>query len=261
MGVSAVEAAIPVTRHPPVRAAPEPPHAPSVAVIIPAFNEERTIGEIIRRVQATGMVREIVVVDDGSTDRTADILELASATGPAPVVVLRHPKNRGKGAAIRTGLSSVTSDIVAIQDADLEYDPSDYGVLIAPFADDAVYAVYGARDLRQTPQPSRLFGWGRRLLTAFANALYGAKLDDLTTGYKVFRSSVIRDIALEGDGFEFCAEITAHILRRRLPIVQAPVSYRPRSWADGKKIRWCDGLIAAWFLVKCRFSADTGAAN
>ena len=223
-----------------------------LTVIIPAYNEAATLAEVIRRVLTTGVAEEVVVVDDGSTDGTAEVLSRLPA-GYAPVVhVLRHAQNRGKGAAIRTGLAVITGDLVLVQDADLEYEPAEYPVLLAPFSDPAVLVVYGSRNLRRNPRSNIAFYWGGRFLSWVANRLYGSHITDEATGYKVVRTSLLRELHLESEGFEFCAEVTAKLLRRGVRICEVPISYRPRSWAEGKKIRWYDGVVAIWTLVRLR---------
>lgn len=224
-----------------------------LSVIIPVYNEETTLAEIIRRVCATGLAHEIIAVDDGSTDRSPQILAELQSNGTPPLTILRHERNQGKGAAIRTGLTAVTGDLVLVQDADLEYDPPDYSTLLAPFADPTVEVVYGSRNLRRNPQSSFAFYWGGRLLSWIANWLYGAHITDEATGYKVIKTNLLRDIGLETDGFEFCPEVTAKLLQRGAVIQEVPISYTPRSWEEGKKIRWYDGLIAIWTLIKYRF--------
>jgi len=219
-----------------------------LSVLIPVYNEAATLPEIIRRVHATGLVHELIVIDDGSTDGTPDVL----ARLPA-VRALRHERNRGKGAAIRTGLAAATGEVVLVQDADLEYDPADYPALLAPLAEAGVQAVYGSRNLQRNPRSSFAFYWGGRLLSGIASGLYGARLTDEATGYKVVRTEVLRALELEADGFEFCAELTAKLIRRGIQIHEVPISYRPRSWAEGKKIRWHHGVTAIWTLVKHRW--------
>lgn len=193
------------------------------------------------------------MVDDGSTDRTAEIARAASHPG---LRVLRHSKNRGKGAAIRTGLEAASGEIVLIQDADLEYDPSDYEKLLAPIRAGQAQVVYGSRILR--PDNGRSYGryyWGGRLLSWWTNLLFGSSITDEPAGYKVFQADLLRSLNLTCEGFEFCPEVTAKILRRNIPIVEVPIRYRPRSMEEGKKIRWPDGLKALWTLWKLRWTS------
>jgi glycosyltransferase involved in cell wall biosynthesis len=225
-----------------------------LAVIIPVYNESRTIATIVGRVRGSGVVDEIVAVDDASTDDSAaQLAALQAGSATVPLRLVRQPRNRGKGAAIRAGLAAVTADLVIIQDADLEYDPSDYPALIAPFARPEVAVVYGSRNLRGNPRSSQTFYWGGRFLSWAANLIYGARLTDIATGYKVFRTAFLRSLPLATDGFEFCPEVTAWVLRRRVDIVEVPISYRPRTRAEGKKIRARDGAIALWTLGRLRF--------
>ncbi len=224
-----------------------------LSIIIPVYNEEATLEEIIKRVRTTGLVHEIIVVDDGSTDSSSTILSQLQNSAPPSLRILRHERNRGKGAAIQTGLAAVTGRLVLVQDADLEYDPDDYPALLAPFADPAVEVVYGSRNLRRNPRSSFAFYWGGRLLSWITNWLYGTHITDEATCYKMIKTELLRDMGLETDGFEFCPEVTAKLLRRGVPIHEIPVSYNPRSWEEGKKIQWYDGAIAIWTLIKYRF--------
>jgi glycosyltransferase involved in cell wall biosynthesis len=224
-----------------------------LSVIIPVYNEEATLEEIVARVRATGLAHEIIVVDDGSADNTPSILARLQNSGQPSLHTIRHEQNRGKGAAVRTGLTVVTGDLVLVQDADLEYDPADYPALLTPFGDPAVQVVYGSRNLRRNPQSSFAFYWGGRLLSWVANWLYGSHITDEATGYKVIQTDLLRDVGLETDGFEFCPEVTAKLSRRGVSIQEVPISYTPRSWKDGKKIQWFDGIIAIWTLIKYRF--------
>jgi dolichol-phosphate mannosyltransferase len=224
-----------------------------LSVIIPVYNEETTLAEIITRVRATGLAQEIIVVDDGSIDSSPAILSRLQNSSHPPLCLIRHKQNRGKGAAMRTGLAAVTGDLVLVQDADLEYDPADYSALLAPFADPTVQVVYGSRNLQRNPQSTLAFYWGGRLLSWIANWLYGSHVTDEATGYKIIKTDLLREIGLETDGFEFCPEVTAKLLQRGAIIHEVPISYTPRSWAEGKKIQWYDGAIAIWTLVKYRF--------
>lgn len=224
-----------------------------LSVIIPVYNEQATLEEIIARVRATGLTHEIIVVDDGSTDNSPAILSRLQNSDRPSLHLLQHKQNRGKGAAMRTGLAAVTGDLVLVQDADLEYDPVDYSALLAPFAGPTVQVVYGSRNLRQNPQSSFAFYWGGRLLSWIANWLYGSHITDEATGYKIIKTDLLRDVGLETDGFEFCPEVTAKLLKRNVAIHEVPISYTPRSWDEGKKIQWYDGAIAIWTLIKYRF--------
>lgn len=227
---------------------------PTLSVIIPVYNEAGTLEEILRRVRATGLVGELLVVDDGSSDDSPAILARLEKQGTPPLTILRHPRNRGKGAAMQTGLAAATGDVVLVQDADLEYNPSDYPALLAPFADPGVDVVYGSRNLRRNPQSSFSFYWGGRMLSWATNLLYGSRITDEATGYKVIRTRLLRELELERAGFEFCSEVTAKLLRQGVRIHEVPISYQPRSRGEGKKIQWWDGVVAIQTLLKYRFS-------
>lgn len=221
------------------------------SVLIPVFNEEATIREIVRRVQASPIEKEIIVVDDGSTDGTPAFLD---ALNSPDVVIVRHSRNLGKGAAVRTGLQHVRGDIVLIQDADLEYDPSDYPRLIAPILRGDADVVYGSRIKGHTRRGYLRYYLGGRMLSCSANLLYGTQLTDVPTGYKVFKTQLLKGLGLAVDGFGFCAEVTAKAARRGHRIVEVGISYSPRSFKEGKKISWRSGLFFLWTLVRCRFS-------
>mgnify|MGYP003808226139 CR=1 FL=1 len=222
-----------------------------ISVIIPVYNERETILEIIRRVRAEATPKEIVVVDDGSTDGTRDLL--AGLSGD-DVRVLLQPRNRGKGAAIRAGLAMARGDIVVVQDADLELNPDDYAALLAPLQAGTAEVVYGARFLLpQNREGYRLVSWlGNTLVTGWTNLLFGARLTDEATGYKVMRTALLRSLNLACDGFDFCAEVTAKLLLRGITIHEVPVRFNPRTYVEGKKIGWRDGIITLWVLLKFR---------
>tara|TARA_B100000686_G_scaffold354363_1_gene464217 strand:+ start:1810 stop:2502 length:693 start_codon:yes stop_codon:yes gene_type:complete len=222
-----------------------------LSIIIPVYNEYTTLEEILRRVRAVPVEKEIILVDDGSSDGSEKILE--ELEGDRGIKIFRHSRNRGKGAAIITGLQKVEGDVTLIQDADLEYDPAEYPKLLAPFErDPEVQVVYGSRILRKNARSSLVFYWGGRMLSLITNLFYGSSVTDEPTGYKVFRTKLLKQLNLESTGFEFCPEVTAKILLRKIPICEIPISYSPRSWAEGKKIRWTDGLKAIWILLKYR---------
>ena len=224
-----------------------------LSVIIPIYNEEATLAELVGRVQAVDLNKELILVNDGSTDNTRAILREWEKEPAPEMKIIHHPQNRGKGAAIATGLAHVTGDLVIIQDADLEYDPQDYHRLVAPFQAEDVQVVYGSRNLRPNPRSTFSFYWGGRLLSWLASLLYGARITDEATCYKVFRTDLIKALGIQSAGFEFCPEMTAKVLRRKIRIHEVPISYHPRLWHEGKKIKWQDGLIAIWVLLKYRF--------
>jgi dolichol-phosphate mannosyltransferase len=232
-----------------------------LSVIIPVYNEAATVAQVVERVQAVklgGVEKEVIVVNDGSTDGTDAVLAPLVARWPNPLKIVRHERNRGKGAAICTALEYVTGDVVITQDADLEYDPQEYPNLLAPFEDPAVQVVYGSRNLRRNPRSSWSFYWGGRLVSWVANILYGSHITDEATGYKVLRTDLLRSLNLQSTGFEFCPEVTGKVLRRGIEIHEVPISYRPRSFDEGKKINWRDGLRAIWTLLKYRLQVGDG---
>jgi glycosyltransferase involved in cell wall biosynthesis len=222
-----------------------------LSVIVPVYNEKDTIQEILRQVRAVNRANEIIVVDDGSTDGTRDLLK-AEETQPGTQVIY-HDRNQGKGAAVRTGFDRATGDILLIQDADLEYDPRDYAALLRPIEEGRIKVVYGSRFLG--PRKAMLF-WhmlGNKLLTLLTNVLYNTILSDMETCYKVFRADVIRGIPLRSRRFEFEPEITAKVLKRGHRIFEVPISYYGREYTEGKKITWREGPKAVWTLIKYRF--------
>ncbi|HTY12799.1 MAG TPA: glycosyltransferase family 2 protein [Candidatus Omnitrophota bacterium] len=224
-----------------------------LSILIPCYNEARTLPELIDRVKAVDLdpvQKEIIVVDDGSSDETPKLLKEIE---PGGVKVYRHERNRGKGAAVRTALSHATGDLVIVQDADLEYDPRDYLKLLEVMKDDSVQTVYGSR-AHHNKWSHISFGLGGRFVSLLTNLLYGSRLTDEPTCYKMFRTGTIRQIELKADGFDFCPEITAKILKKGIKIVEVPISYDPRHLNEGKKISWKDGLIAIWTLIKLRFT-------
>lgn len=225
-----------------------------LSVIIPVYNEKNTIEEILRRIIASPLNKEIIVVNDGSTDGSGKILENLKKTLPEKIHVIHHKTNEGKGAAVRRGICEAKGELTIIQDADLEYDPGDYENIIKPFSNNQIQAVYGSRNLKKNDQSSFAFYWGGRFLSWCTNILYGSNITDEATCYKAFRTRLLQELDLKCNGFDFCPEVTAKILRRNIPIHEVPISYFPRTWKEGKKIKWTDGLTALWVLIKHRFS-------
>lgn len=219
-----------------------------LAVIIPVYNEVRTIAEIIRRVKAVPMEKEIIVVDDGSDDGTEKIIRQIPG-----LKFIRHETNRGKGAAVRTGLGLVTAEIVVIQDADLEYDPNDYLKLIEPIENGRSQVVYGSRNLKKNEASKKIYKWGGIFLSHLANFLYGLKITDEATGYKMIKTDLLKSLELKCQRFEFCPEVTAKLGKRKYKIIEVPIFYNPRLHSVGKKIRPIDGLVAIWTLIKYKF--------
>lgn len=226
------------------------PRRLSLSVVIPVYNERDTIQEALRRVrELSDEVRlEIVVVDDASTDGSGGLLEAEPG-----LVLLRHAVNQGKGAAIRTALAQVTGEVVAIQDADLEYDPRDLLRLMEPIERGEARVVYGSRFRNGRPAMALPNYVCNRLLAWTANLLYGARITDEATCYKVFESALIRSLPLTCRRFEFCPEVTARVRKQGERIIELPVAYTPRTFDAGKKIRWWDGVEALWTLLKFRF--------
>jgi glycosyltransferase involved in cell wall biosynthesis len=224
----------------------------NLTIIIPTYNEKNTIREIIHRVVETHLAEEVLVVDDGSTDGTCEIL--AEMDGKDGCRVIYHEKNKGKGAAVRTGIQESQGDVLLIQDADLEYNPKDYPALLAPLEEGIADVVYGSRFLGGARRP--IFFWNmvaNKILTFVTNILYNNILTDMETGYKLFRKEVVKDLKLHARGFEFEPEFTAKILKKHARIFEVPITFNPREYSEGKKIRAKDGFIALWMLVKYRF--------
>jgi glycosyltransferase involved in cell wall biosynthesis len=222
-----------------------------LSVVIPVYNEIGTIKEILNRVQSVPQDKEIIIVDDRSTDGT---MEWLSQISDDNIMVLFHPVNKGKGAALRTGFERVTGDIVIIQDADLEYDPAEYGRLIQPILDGRADVVYGSRF---TGGPQRvLFFWhyvGNKFLTLVSNMLTNINLSDMETCYKVFRANLLEKITIKSNRFGFEPEITAKFARLKCRIYEVPISYSGRNYEEGKKITWRDGFTALFHIIRFRF--------
>lgn len=237
-----------------MQTAKEPLAGSALSVIVPVYNEAGTIREILKRVFATGVVGEVVVVDDGSTDGTAEILKDLAKEQTKGLVIHFHEKNRGKGAAVRTGIGLATGNIVLIQDADLEYDPRDYLTLLEPILDGRADVVFGSRFLGG---PHRvLFFWHylvNKLLTFLSNMCTNLNLTDMEVGYKVFRSEVLKGINIKSDRFNFEPEITAKVAKKRARIYEVPISYSGRTYDEGKKIGARDGLEALLTIIRYTF--------
>jgi dolichol-phosphate mannosyltransferase len=224
-----------------------------VSVIVPVYNEVAHVEELLHAIHASPVRKEIIIVDDGSTDGTREKLKAMPLANDVTVVF--HEENCGKGAAIRTALEYARGEFVLIQDSDLEYDPQDYPALLRPLEQHQANVVYGVRPDR--PERGLRFFLGAKLLTHLANLLYGAGIHDEATCYKVFRRSLIEQVDLECHRFEFCPEVTAKLSRMGEKIAEVPISYSPRSAGEGKKIRHTDGWLAIWTLLRYRFSSRT----
>lgn len=228
-----------------------------LSVIIPVYNEEKTVKTVLNRVKGVnlkGITKEIIVIDDFSTDGTRGILKKIKGKS---IKILRHSKNMGKGAAIRTGLKHATGDVILIQDADLEYSPSEYPKLLEPILKRKADVVYGSRIeviKKNLKKMYKIHYIGNLFLTSLTNLLYGASITDMETGYKVFRKGVVKGINLRARRFDFEPEITAKILKRGHKIYEVPISFAGRKFDEGKKITWIDGVKAAFYLLKYRFA-------
>ena len=225
-----------------------------LSVIMPVYNEKSTLVDAVKAVLAVERADEVIIIDDGSTDGTRDLYSEVNALDDRISIYL-HTRNQGKGAAVRTGFSKATGDIFLIQDADLEYDPRDYEVLVQPIEEERAVVVYGSR-FRGGPTKTMFF-WhmvGNKFLTLVTNMLYNTILSDMETCYKVFRADVIRDIPLRAKGFEFEPEVTSKILKRGYRIYEVPIAYNGREFEDGKKLNpWKEGPKAFYYLLKYRF--------
>jgi glycosyltransferase involved in cell wall biosynthesis len=232
-----------------------------LSVLVPVYNEERTLEEVVRRVCAVQVPKEIILVDDGSQDRSGEILarlkdQNERVNDPLnQIKVFLQPENQGKGAAIKTAISHVTGDIVIVQDADLEYDPKDYPSLLEPIQDGSADVVYGTR-FAGGGAHRVLFFWhslGNRTLTLLSNMLTNLNLSDMEVGYKVFRAEVLKSIELKSNRFGFEPEITIKLAKKRCRFYEVPISYHGRTYEEGKKITWKDGFAALYYMIRFRF--------
>lgn len=232
------------------------PKRPLLSVLMPVFNEARTVEACLRRVEAVDLDLELIVVDDGSTDGTREILQgYAANRDPRKVRVVLNPENRGKGFALRTAIPLARGEISIIQDADLEYDPAEYAKVIEPIRSGAAQVSYGSRKAGRKAAGERkdLFLLGAWVLTELANVIYGCRLTDEATCYKAFRTELLQSIPLRCTGFEFCPEVTAKVCKRQQRIAEVNIGYAQRTVAEGKKINWKDGVVGVWTLLKYRF--------
>jgi glycosyltransferase involved in cell wall biosynthesis len=235
------------------------PQHQTLSIIIPVYNEEATLERLLEKVirveLINGIEKEIIVVNDASRDQSEEIIRSMIDRHPeARIQYARHEVNAGKGQAIRTGIQYVTGNYVVIQDADLEYDPQDFNLLLNYLIIHEKKVVYGSRFLeRENKHSSRRFYLGGRLVSLFANLLYGQHLTDEPTCYKMFHAPLLKSIPLQCTGFEFCPEITAKVAKLGYKIVELPIRYYPRSIQEGKKIKWYDGVEALWVLFKYKF--------
>lgn len=223
-----------------------------LSVIIPVYNEVESIQVILKRVQAQKLANEIIVVDDGSKDGTRDVLKKLDGKGGVRVIL--HEQNKGKGAAVRTGMAAAKGEVLLIQDADLEYDPRDYPQLLEPIKEGVADVVYGSRFLGGRHRVAMFWHMvANRLLTFITNFLYNTILTDMETGYKVFRREILNGMVLRANSFDFEPEFTAKILKRNYRIFEVPITFNPRDYSQGKKIKLHDAFEAVWTLIKYRF--------
>ncbi|MFC1517575.1 glycosyltransferase family 2 protein [Candidatus Margulisiibacteriota bacterium] len=224
-----------------------------LSVLMPVYNEKPTLKTIVERVKQVPIPKEIILVDDCSTDGSREILKELETSNDPELKIYYHQKNLGKGGAIRTGIEKAAGDYVIIQDADLEYDPNDYLELVKALEENNADVVYGSRFLGTCKNMSFSHLFGNKLLTFLANLLYGAKLTDMETCYKLWKTALIKNIKFKANRFNFEPEITAKMLKKKIKILEVPITYDAREFDQGKKISWKDGFSAIWALIKYRF--------
>lgn len=229
--------------------------ANKLSIVIPIYNEAEHLEEILRQIEAVdiGMEKELILVDDCSTDGTRDILEKLQNSQDNSVKIFYHEVNRGKGATLRTGFQHITGDITLIQDADLEYDPQDYPKLLKPILDNEANVVYGSRFMEGRQQGLLRSYLANRFLTSLSNFVNGTNITDMETCYKVIKTDILKDITLHSDRFGFEPEITAKLAKRNCKIVDVPISYRGRDYHEGKTVSWKDGVAAIFHIIRFRF--------
>ena len=218
-----------------------------ISIVVPVYNEAKTVVEAIKRVEAVNVNKEIIAVDDGSTDSSLDILKRLASEGR--IKLIRHDKNSGKGMAIKTGLKAAEGDIIIIQDADLETDPQDFYELIKPIINGETKAVFGYRVAKK---PASIYWWGGKTVSFITRLLYGGNVKDVNNGYKIMTRDLWQSLNLQSNRFQICEEITAKLLKRKEKIVQVPTQYFPRTKKEGKKIGFKDGIVSIWTLLKYR---------
>jgi glycosyltransferase involved in cell wall biosynthesis len=225
----------------------------SLTFLLPVFNERATVEQILQNVEDSGLADRIIIVDDASTDGTRELLQEIAARNPQVELHL-HDRNQGKGAALRTGFGEVETDLVLVQDADLEYDPRDVPGLLVPLEENKADVVYGSRFLGAARRPTMFWHMvANKMLTLMTNVLYNSILTDMETGYKLFRREVIQGITIRSNRFDFEPEITAKLLKRKVRIFEVPITFNPREYSEGKKIGFSDAFAAVWALLKFRF--------
>ena len=223
-----------------------------ISVVIPVYNEESTLQKIFTRIKKTRIPSEILIIDDGSTDSTPQIIKQLQED--PSVRAITFPVNRGKGAAVSAGIKSAYGKIIILQDADLEYNPDDYKKLLKPFEKNQAKVVYGVRFITSKKMTSYFLHFlANKILTLITNILYKSNLNDMETGYKIFRKDIFKQLQIKADGFDFEPEFTAKLLKRKIKIYEVPITFTPRNYKQGKKIKFYDALVAVWTLIKVRF--------